>query len=163
MIDVPPPPSTDPDEAAGGGVDLEHSLDDVDRLRVVMIRVARRIRSRAQGDISPSQLAVLGTIINHQPLTNGRIAELEHVRPPTSSKIVDTLERAGLVERAADPVDRRCVQITVTPAGHAYADQVRAAGRTWLSEQIECLDHADVRAISDALPALERLLAGEPD
>jgi len=144
-------------------IDLARSVDDVDRLRVVLIRVARRIRSRAQGDISPSQLAVLGTVINHQPLTNGQIAEHEHVRPPTSSKIVDALERAGLVERNADPADRRCVQITATPAGHAYADEVRAAGRTWIAEQIECLDGADVRAIEQALPALERLLAGESD
>lgn len=131
-------------------------------MRVALIRIVRRIRSRAQGDITPSQLAVLGTIINHQPLTNGQIAELEHVRPPSSSKIVDALERAGLVERNADPDDRRCVQITVTPAGHSYADEVRAAGRTWLAEQIECLDGDDVRSIEAALPALERLLAGEP-
>jgi len=144
-------------------VDLAGSVSDVDRLRVVMIRISRRIRSRARGDLSPSQLAVLGTVIKHQPLTNGRLAELEHVRPPTSSKIVDALERAGLVERTPDPADRRCVQITVTPAGHAHADAVRAAGRTWLAEQIECLDPADIDAIEAALPALERLLAGEPD
>lgn len=144
-------------------VDLAHSVDDVDRLRVVLIRVARRIRSRAHGDITPSQLAVLGTVINHQPLTNGQIAEHEHVRPPTSSKIVDALERAGLVERRADPADRRCVQITATAAGHAYADEVRAAGRTWIAEQIDSLDGADVRAIEQALPALERLLAADPD
>ncbi len=146
-----------------GAADLVHSLDAVDRLRVVLIRVTRRIRSQAHGDISPSQLAVLGTIINHQPLTNGRIAELEHVRASTSSKIIDALERAGLVERTADPADRRCVQITATPAGSAYADDVRAAGRTWLAGQIGLLDASDVEAIEAALPALERLLAGEPD
>jgi len=149
--------------ASGDTPDLTGSVDSVDRLRVAMIRIARRIRSRAQGDISPSQFAVLGTIINHEPLTNGRIAELEHVRASTSSKIVDALERAGLVERTADPADRRCVQITVTPAGASYADEVRAAGRTWLAGQIDCLDAADVAAIEAALPALERLLAGEPD
>lgn len=138
-------------------------MEDVDRLRVVLIRLSRRIRSRARGGVSPSQLAVLGTIINHQPLTNGQIADLEHVRPPTSSKIVDALERAGLVERSADPADRRCVRITATPAGASYADEVRAAGRTWIAEQIELLDTDDVDAIEQALPALERLLAGEPE
>ena len=144
------------------GLDLARSVDDLDRLRVVLIRLTRRIRSRAMGDLSPSQLAVLGTVINHQPLTNGRIAEIEHVRPPTASRIVDTLERAGFVERTPDPDDRRCVQVTVTPAGHVYAGEVRAAGRTWLAEQMECLDDDDVMSIESALPALERLLAGDP-
>lgn len=151
------------DDQGATELDLAHSVDDLDRLRVAMIRIARRIRSRAQGDFSPSQMAVLGTVINHQPLTNGQIAEIEHFRPPTSSKVVDALERAGLVERTADPDDRRCVQITATPAGLTYADEVRAAGRTWLADQIVCLDEADVEAIEAALPALERLLAGEPD
>lgn len=146
-----------------GALDLAHSVQDVDRLRVALIRISRRIRSQAEGDISPSQLAVLGTVIEHEPLTNGEIAEREHVRPSTSSKIVDALERAGLVERTADPADRRCVQITVTPAGQTYADEVRAAGRTWLAGQLESLEAADVATIEAAVPALERLLAGEPD
>ena len=142
-------------------IDLARSVEDLDRLRVVLIRIARRIRSRAQGDFSPSQLAVLGTVINHQPITNGRIAEIEHVRPPTTTRIVDTLERAGFVERTPDPDDRRCIRVTVTPEGHAYADEVRAAGRTWLAEQMEVLDADDVRSIESALPALERLLGGD--
>lgn len=128
-----------------------------------MIRISRRIRSQAHGGISPSQLAVLGTIITHQPLTNGQIAQIEHVKPSTSSKIVDTLERAGLVERNADPADRRRTRITVTPAGNDYAEEVRAAGRSWLAGQIGCLDESELKTIEAALPALERLLAGEPD
>lgn len=147
---------------ANDAIDLARPVEDLDRLRVVLIRLARRIRSRAQGDFSPSQLAVLGTVINHQPVTNGRIAEIEHVRPPTTTRIVDALERAGFVERTPDPDDRRCVRVTVTDEGHAYADEVRAAGRTWLAEQMAFLDDADVMAIESALPALERLLGGDP-
>lgn len=150
------PPRPDVDE-----IDLTRSVEDLDRLRVVLIRIARRIRSRAQGDLSPSQLAVLGTVINHQPITNSRIAEIEHVRPPTTTRVVDTLERAGFVERTPDPDDRRCIRVTVTPEGHAYADRVRAAGRTWLAEQVEQLGEDDVRSIESALPALERLLGGD--
>lgn len=153
--------SAEPHRPDTDAIDLARSVQDLDRLRVVLIRIARRIRSRAQGDLSPSQLAVLGTVISHQPITNRRIAEIEHVRPPTTTRIVDTLERANFVERTPDPDDRRCIRVTVTPEGHAYADQVRAAGRTWLAEQMESLDDDDVRSIESALPALERLLGGE--
>lgn len=138
-------------------VDLTHR-DEVDRLRVAVLRLARRIRNHSSGTITPSQLFTLGTIVRHERVTIGQIAELEHVQPPSASKIVAALEAEGLVDRSVSPDDRRCIHIVATPAGHAHLEQVRAAGRGWLSEQLAGLDHADVAAIEGALPALERLL-----
>lgn len=135
-----------------------HTDDDIDRLRVVLLRLTRRIRTRSIGSITPSQMAVLGTIIRHKRLTVGQIAELEHVKPPSVSKIVAALEHVGYVERSVDPTDRRSTPLTATPAGLAYADEVRAAGRTWLAEHLDELDVLDVSAIEQAVPALERLL-----
>jgi DNA-binding MarR family transcriptional regulator len=136
------------------------SVDDIDRLRLIVLRLSRRIRAQATGDITPSQLAVLGTILRHGRLSVGQIAEYEHVQPPSASKIVAALERHGFVERTTDPTDRRCNQITVTAAGLDYADEVRAAGRTWLARQLDDLDADEVAAVEHALPALERLLGG---
>ena len=140
-------------------VDLSE-VDHIDRLRLVLLRLTRRIRTRASGSITPSQLAVLDTIIRNERITVGQIAELEHVKPPSVSKIVASLEQTGYVERTTDPSDRRCTYITASAAGLAYADDVRAAGRTWLAEQLDGLDVLDVAAIERAMPALERLLGG---
>lgn len=138
------------------------STDDIDRLRLLAIRLTRRIRAHAGSGLSPSQMAVLGTIIRHERVTVGQIAEIEHVQPPSVSKIVGALERTGYIERSVDPDDRRCAPLVATPAGLAYADEVRAAGRTWLSEQLDGLDVIDIAAIEQALPALERLLGNQP-
>jgi DNA-binding MarR family transcriptional regulator len=143
-----------------GSADLG-SVDGVDRLRLVLLRLTRRIRTHTNSGITPSQMAVLATIIRHQLATVGQIAEIEHVQPPSVSKIVGTLEKIGYVERSVDPDDRRCAPLVATPAGLAYADEVRAAGRTWLAEQLDELDVIDVAAIQQALPALERLLASQ--
>ena len=142
---------------------LDHPIDlstgdDIDRLRLVLLRIARQIRTRSNNSITPSQLAVLGTIIRNGQLTVGQIAEFEHVKPPSVSKIVTTLEKIGYVERRVDPNDRRCSPLTATAAGHAYADQVRAAGRTWLADRVGDLDARDIAAIEQAMPALEQLL-----
>lgn len=134
------------------------SVDGVDRLRLALIRLTRRIRTHASTGLTPSQTAVLATIIRHERVTVGQIAEIEHVQPPSVSKIVGNLEKIGYVERSVDPDDRRCAPLVATPAGLAYADGVRAAGRTWLAEQLDGLDVIDVAAIERALPALERLL-----
>ena len=139
---------------------LNGSTEEVDRLRLVLLRLARRIRTNSSGRITPSQLAVLGTIVRREQLTVGQIAELEHVKPPSVSKIVAALERGGLVERRTDPTDRRCAQIVATHDGISYVEEVRAAGRTWLASQLATLDDADVASIEAALPALDRLLDG---
>lgn len=138
-------------------VDLTHR-DDVDRLRVAVLRLARRIRNQASGTITPSQLITLGTIVRQGRLTIGQIAELEHVKPPSASKIVAALEHDGLVAREPSPDDRRCTYIVPTPAGRTHMEQVRAAGRSWMSGQLAGLDRAEVEALERALPALERLL-----
>lgn len=138
-------------------IDLDRT-DDVDRLRVAVLRLARRIRTRSSGTITPSQLFTLGTIVRHGRLTVGQIAELEHVKPPSASKIVAALESEGLVARQPSSDDRRCTFIVATPAGHDHLEQVRAAGRGWISEQLVGLDARDIAAIERALPALERLL-----
>jgi DNA-binding MarR family transcriptional regulator len=139
-------------------VDPGWATGEVDRLRLVLLRLARRIRTNSSGHITPSQLAVLATIVRNERLTVGQIAEYEHVKPPSASKIVGALEHKGLVERRTDPSDRRCAHIAATPDGIAHLDGVRAAGRTWLASQLEMLDDDQLATLETALPALEQLL-----
>ena len=134
---------------------------ELDRLRLVLLRLARSIRTNSAGEITPSQMAVLATLNNRGPRTIGQIAELEQVKPPSASKIVAALERTGLVEREADPDDRRCTVIAVTPSGRAHIERARAAGRSWLAGRLDDLDADDLARLSVALPALERLLGGD--
>jgi len=155
-----PSPVLDPDH-----VDLSdaaaHDAEGLDRLRLVLLRLSRRIRANSVGELTPSQLAVFASVAKHGPCTIGRIAELEHVQPPSASKIVAALEERGLVDRHAHPDDRRCTLIASTAAGRTYLDQVRAAGRSWLASRLATLDDDDVTTLEGALPALERLLGGD--
>jgi DNA-binding MarR family transcriptional regulator len=141
----------------GETIDLART-DDVDRLRVAVLRLARRIRTSSSGSVTPSQLFTLATILRHGQLTVGQIAEIEHVKPPSASKIVSSLEHDGLVERIADDTDRRCTHIRPTDGGRDLVEQARVAGRSWIAEQLDGLDATDIEALERALPALERLL-----
>ena len=51
------------------------------------------------------------------PITLGALATAEQVRPPTISKLVATLEAAGLVERETDAQDRRITRVRATARG----------------------------------------------
>lgn len=135
--------------------------EEIERLRLVVLRLSRRIRTNSVEELSPSQHAVFISIVKNGPATIGRIAELEHVQPPSASKIVASLETSGLVARRSDPDDRRCSLIEATPEGLAYLAQVRAAGRSWLAVRLAALDDADAGALAAALPALEQLVVAE--
>ena len=144
-------------------VDLLGDAADLDRLRVVLLRLTRRIRASSHDAITASQRSALGTIYYFGPLSVGQIAEREHVQPPSASKIVAGLEQLGLIERSADPSDRRCSLISLSPAGRAAVDEMRAAGLGFLAGSLAQLDPRDLGTLEGSLPALERLLGSSDD
>jgi len=103
------------DDATIASTDARSSIDDVNRLRLALLRTARNIRTHSLGEVTQSQVAVLATLDRHGESTIGQIADHEHVQPPSASKIVASLEARGLVERNSDPDDRRCSLIAATP------------------------------------------------
>lgn len=48
-------------------------------------------------------------------------------RPSTLTGVLDRLERRGLVERAANPADRRSVVVRLTPEGRRHGARVAEA------------------------------------
>ena len=48
-------------------------------------------------------------------------------RPSTLTGVLDRLERRGLIERAANPADRRSVLVRLTPDGRTHAERVANA------------------------------------
>jgi DNA-binding MarR family transcriptional regulator len=71
-----------------------------------------------------------------------------------TTKRLDRLERAGLVERAPDPDDRRGVIITLTDAGHELIDRVTEAHMANEARLLDGLSPAE----RDRLAALLRKL-----
>lgn len=130
----------------------------VDRLRLVVQRVARHIRTNTSGSLPPSQIFVLASVVRLDDPTVGELAAAERVRPPTISRVVTSLESAGLVERRGDPEDGRHTRVVVTPAGMELMERLRAEGRTWLLGRLQQLSLADQATVESALPALELLL-----
>jgi DNA-binding MarR family transcriptional regulator len=137
----------------------ELTPEEVDRLRLALLRIVRSIRTNSVGDVTPSQVAILSTLIRHGPSTVGQIAEYERVKPPSVSRIVTALEERGLVERTQDPTDRRSATIALSAAGEAYVAVVQKGERQWLADRIARLPDADVECLRRSISTLEQLLA----
>ncbi|MEU1814937.1 MarR family transcriptional regulator [Streptomyces roseifaciens] len=100
--------------------------------------------------LTPRHGAVLPQLLAGQPLTVSEIARRLQVSLPTASDLVGGLSRAGIVERAEDPANRRRVLVSL-------AEEFRPPLETFIVRRTEPL----LRAL-DGLSADERagFLAG---
>jgi DNA-binding MarR family transcriptional regulator len=130
---------------------------DVDELRVLIQKVARRIRNNRSDDaLGDSQLGVLFFLGegDHSP---SELAAHERVSPPSMNRTLNGLEQAGLVARHPSVDDARRVRVTITAAGLAHIAETRALRTAWFSQRIAELSPDDRRALEAAMPVLRRL------
>ncbi len=85
-----------------------------------------------------------------EPKPMGRIAEVLHCDNSQMTWITDRLEEKGLVERLADPHDRRVKLLALTDEGRRVRDEVEQRLAVPPPE-IASLPAADARALRDLL------------
>ena len=132
--------------------------DTASAIRLGVMRLARRLRvERDTDDLTFNQLAALGTLRRHGPLTVGEIAAHENVKPPSMTRTVAALEDAGLVTRRPSDTDGRQVVVSLTDHANQVLDGDRARRTAWLAARLETLSPAEVQLLSRVAPVLERL------
>src|SRR5580700_5847583 len=106
-------------------------------LRVVLGKLKRRLREHAnKGDLSLSQMAVIGYLDREGPSTVTTLARAEGVRPQSMGATVAALEEAGLVRGTQHPADGRQVVLSLTTAANEWVRTSRAAREDWLAQAI---------------------------
>ena len=128
------------------------------RLRLVVMRLARRLRQQASAGVTPSQLAALSSIERLGPLTLGELSSVERVRPPTMTRIVSGLEDVQLVTRERDPHDRRVARVRLTPQGQRFVEQSRTRKDAYLAAHLRSLTPAELTTLDEAASILERVM-----
>jgi DNA-binding MarR family transcriptional regulator len=131
------------------------------RLRSAVVRLNRKLRQQALAGLSPAQASALGTVNRLTNPTLGELAAAEQVQPPTVTRLVASLENAGLVARETDDVDRRVVRIKITADGRRNLLRIRSLKNAYLNRRLAALDSED-QALAEALTSLlEHLVADE--
>jgi DNA-binding MarR family transcriptional regulator len=96
--------------------------------------------------------------LENQSLSLGDIAKALQVDRPYATVLVNQLEEIGLVERTADPDDRRRKVVALTAAGRRAMREARDV-LTTPPPQLAALDRADIRRLGAVLVKL----VAEPD
>lgn len=110
-----------------------HHIDVLDSafswyIRVLDTVVSRDLDARmAHLEIAKGKgkITALLLIDNYPGIRPSEISDILHRDRPTTGRILNHMVDAGLVERSTDTNDLRAQSLTITPAGHALANQVR--------------------------------------
>ncbi len=115
-------------------------------------QVARLLRrsfdERARGiGVTRPQWQVLSLLGQHEGINQGGLAEILEVEPITLGRMIDRLQDAELVERRADPADRRAWRLHITPKGHALLITLYPYAHETFEMALEGVDAADRAAL----------------
>jgi DNA-binding MarR family transcriptional regulator len=139
----------------------ERVVEVATQLRMAILRTARRLRQEAGVDLGPALIAALGTIERHGPLTPSELADLERVKRPTATRMINRLEAEGLVVRARDPADGRSCLVSASGRGRELLRRLRKRRTAYLARRLRELDPDEVAELARAAEILERLVEGE--
>ncbi len=125
-------------------------------------RSMRRARTRWRSDIeagglSAAQFLLLVPLLDGRARSVRELADGAMVASPTATRMLDGLERDGIVLRRPSERDRRCVLVELTEAGDAALRAGRAAARArrrGLYEQLDPDERADAERILRRLAEL---------
>ena len=75
------------------------------------------------------------------------------------TRLVTSLESAGLVARETDGVDRRVVRVRITAEGRRNLQRIRTLKNAFLTRRLAALDPAEKALAEDLTSLLEHLVA----
>jgi len=140
------------------------------RLTINLVIVARRWRSLLDERLrligqSAARMEALAAIINSPwPSAQVDIAKRLRIEGPTMTRMLDTLEADGLVERLPDPLDRRTKQLRLTPAGEKALEEIFTVADELRGRLLAGVRDETVDELNDMLGMLiDRLDEGLPE
>jgi DNA-binding MarR family transcriptional regulator len=122
----------------------------------VLGQLTRRLRAEHRFPISHA--TVLSRLDREGAMTTSALAAAERVRPQSMAHTIAELEADGLVDRTADPDDRRQILIELTARGRELLAEERARREGWLAQTIATeLTGDEQEILIKAVPLLRRL------
>jgi DNA-binding MarR family transcriptional regulator len=129
-----------------------------DRLHSAALHLLRRLRTEDDAlGVSPPRLSALSVVVFAGPIGIGALAAAEGVAAPTMTRLVDGLERDGLVRRRPDPADARGVLVEPTATGKRILTKGRRQRVRTLAEGLAGLTSEELSDVGRGAELIERV------
>lgn len=142
---------------------LPETLEGVDELSsrtfrafMATMRLHGRLMMQTLADhgLHPGQAMCLRLLSANDGITQRDLAGAMHVARPTVTKMLNSMEKAGLVRRRPDVADARLTCVELTEAGRAEEKTMNAAAADYVNATIATLPKEDRRELVRLLEEL---------
>jgi MarR family transcriptional regulator, transcriptional regulator for hemolysin len=121
--------------------------------------VGRLLRTYAdqqarQFGMTRAQWAVLARLEYAEGLKQAELADLLDLQPITLTRLVDRLCTSGLIERRADPSDRRAKRLYLTARARPLMNRLADLGENMMATVLEGLDAAKIEQMTANLSSV---------
>jgi DNA-binding MarR family transcriptional regulator len=130
-----------------------------EQLHASAIHLLRQLRRTdgASGTTAP-RLSALSVIVFNGPISLGKLAEIEQVRPPTMTRVVNVLESERLVIKTRSEHDARIVHLSATKKGKRLLLAARIRRVRVLADQIKKMSELDQENLASVLSTIRKLI-----
>lgn len=115
-------------------------------------------RRAARFGLTRAQWRALKRLHHAQGITQNELAEFLEMEPIAVGRVIDRLQKAGFVERRADPQDRRCWRLHLTTKAHAVVDDMEDISAELFKQAQRGISAADMKIVMAAFARMKHNL-----
>lgn len=130
-------------------------------LRTVIHRLVKVLRKQTQHQhtLSLTERSCLSLLYQHGELLPSELAQMEKVTTQSMSQIINHLFKLDLLVKTPSGEDKRKVNLSLTPAGRHFIEQVRQEKQEWLARVLhEKTTDKEKDVLKEAMNILAKLI-----
>ena len=108
-------------------------------------------RRAVRFNLTRAQWRALKRLSHSEGMRQNELAEQLEMEPIAIGRVIDRLQKAGFVERRADPADRRAWRLYLTSRAHAVVDDMEQISTELFRHAQRGVSAADMRTMIDVL------------
>jgi DNA-binding MarR family transcriptional regulator len=126
-----------------------------------ILRLMRREYRKSDLDMTPMQARALLYVPRNEGIRQVTLAELLDIQPITLARLIDQLVTEGLVERRADPKDRRANTLFLTEQATPWLIAIDKEIQRVRSIALQGLSETQIQAAMEVMSKMHENLAND--
>jgi DNA-binding MarR family transcriptional regulator len=106
-------------------------------------------------NLTRAQWRALKRLSYSEGMTQSELAEMIELEPIAVGRVIDRLQKAGFVERRADPHDRRAWRLFLTARAHAVVDDMESISSSLFRDAHKGISATDLKTMISVLARMK--------
>ncbi|WP_337099782.1 MarR family winged helix-turn-helix transcriptional regulator [Paenibacillus sp. YIM B09110] len=116
-----------------------------------------------QSDVTPEQWTLLMTLDEKDGISHKELAQRSEKDPANITRLVDQLEKKGLVRRAAHPNDRRSLLLHLTDLGRSAAHMLAPIEAAYVRQIVSGISPEEIQLFMQFMNKVNRNIENAQD